>query len=65
MLISALTRKNVAILVKGHLEQPSDAQGIIYLRFNDHVREVASKLIDRRSSAGFVFDSSDIIRATS
>lgn len=35
MLIAALGRPNVAILKKGHLEVPSDAQGIVYLSFND------------------------------
>src|SRR6516225_5467327 len=30
MLLIALKRPNVAILKKGHLEVPSDAQGIIY-----------------------------------
>uniref|UniRef100_UPI0035CF5889 TIR domain-containing protein n=1 Tax=Bartonella sp. AC66GZZY TaxID=3243458 RepID=UPI0035CF5889 len=39
MLISALTRKNVAILRKKDVEIPSDAQGIIYIPFNDHVKE--------------------------
>jgi predicted nucleotide-binding protein len=39
MLISAAGRANVAILKKGHLEVPSDAQGILYIPFNEHVKE--------------------------
>ena len=31
MLIARLGRTNVAILKKGHVEVPSDAQGIVYL----------------------------------
>jgi len=31
MLLSSIGRKNVAILKKGHLDVPSDAQGILYL----------------------------------
>jgi len=32
MLLSSLTRDRVAIIVKGHLELPSDLEGIIRLR---------------------------------
>ena len=39
MLLSSLTRGKVTILVKGHVELPSDAAGIIYIPFNDHVRD--------------------------
>ena len=38
MLLSSIGRKNVAILKKGHVDVPSDAQGILYLGFNDHVK---------------------------
>lgn len=31
MLISSIGRRNIAILVKGHLEKPSDADGILYI----------------------------------
>lgn len=50
MLISALGRPNVAILKKGHIEIPSDAHGIIYIPFNDHVREAGPRLDDRTCS---------------
>ncbi|WP_273759250.1 TIR domain-containing protein [Bartonella sp. ML70XJBT.G] len=56
MLISALTRKNVAILIKQHVEIPSDAQGIIYIPFNDHVKERVPQLADRLMEAGFTID---------
>lgn len=39
MLLASLTRQRMALLVKGHLELPSDLQGIIRLGFNEHVRE--------------------------
>lgn len=38
MLLSSIGRKNVAILKKGHVDVPSDAQGILYLGFNDQAR---------------------------
>lgn len=65
MLISALGRKNVAILKKQHLEVPSDAQGILYIPFNDHVKEAVPKLVDRLRSAGFVLNPEAITRASS
>ena len=65
MLISALGRSNVAILKKGHLEVPSDAQGILYIPFNDHVKETVPKLVDRLRAAGFVMNPENISRAAS
>lgn len=65
MLISAVGRKNVAILKKQHLEVPSDAQGILYIPFNDHVKEAVPKLVDRLRSAGFVLNPEAITRASS
>lgn len=64
MLISAIGRSNVAILKKGHLEVPSDAQGIIYIPFNDHVKEAVPKLVDRLRRAGFVFAPEAITKAS-
>lgn len=65
MLISAVGRGNVAILKKGHLEVPSDAQGILYIPFNDHVKETVPKLADRLRAAGFVLNPEAITRASS
>jgi predicted nucleotide-binding protein len=65
MLISALRRPNVAILKKGHLDVPSDAQGIIYIAFNDHVKEAVPKLADRLNKAGFDIGTAAVTRATS
>lgn len=65
MLISAIGRGNVAILKKGHVEVPSDAQGILYIPFNDHVKETVPKLTDRLRAAGFVLNPDNITRASS
>ncbi|HFG1959350.1 TPA: TIR domain-containing protein, partial [Vibrio cholerae] len=65
MLISAVGRGNVAILKKGHLEVPSDAQGILYIPFNDHVKEAVPKLADRLRAAGFVLNPENITKASS
>lgn len=65
MLISAIGRGNVAILKKGHLEIPSDASGILYIPFNDHVKETVPKLTDRLRAAGFVFNPAAITNASS
>lgn len=63
MLISALSRPNVAILKKGHLEVPSDADGILYIGFNDHVKETVPRLAERLNQAGFKIDASAISKA--
>lgn len=63
MLLASLTRKRVAILVKGHLEQPSDAQGIIYFHFNEHVKEVVPKLVERLRQARFTITPEQISKA--
>lgn len=65
MLMASLTRSKVAILVKGHLEQPSDANGILYLHFNNHVKEVVPKLAEHLRLAGFNIDGSKIAKAAS
>lgn len=65
MLISAVGRGNVAILKKGHLEAPSDAQGILYIPYNEHVKESVPKLADRLRAAGFVLNPENITKASS
>lgn len=64
MLISSLKRANVAILKKGCLEVPSDAEGIIYLPFNNHVKEVVPKLVERLGSAGIAISSKAVVSAS-
>ena len=56
MLLSSLTRARMAIIVKGHVEIPSDLQGIIRLGYNDHIREVVPKLCQRLRDSGFDID---------
>lgn len=51
MLLSSLTRSRMALVVKGHVELPSDLQGIIRFGFNDHIREVLPKLVARLKEA--------------
>ncbi len=64
MVLAALRRQNVVILKKGHIEIPSDIQGIIYIGFNAHVKETVPKLVERLNQAGFNLDASAIARAT-
>lgn len=65
MLISAVGRKNTVILKKGHLEIPSDANGILYLGFNDHVKETVPRLVERLKASGFHIEPSKITNAAS
>ena len=65
MLIAAFGRERVAILRKSDVVVPSDANGIIYLEFKEHVKEAVPKLCDRLQSAGFVLEPVAITRACS
>ena len=62
MLTTAFGRERVAILKKGHVVVPSDASGIIYLPFNNHVKETAAKLCQRLGEAGFDLSSDAIAK---
>ncbi|MBF0456056.1 MAG: nucleotide-binding protein [Magnetococcales bacterium] len=64
MLLSSLTRERMALIVKGHLELPSDLQGIIRLGYNDHIREIVPKLGQRLKESGFDIDASSISTAS-
>ncbi|EGQ8682024.1 nucleotide-binding protein [Vibrio vulnificus] len=65
MLISSIGRKNMAILVKGHLEKPSDADGILYIPFNNHVKETVPRLANRLKDSGFILSPDKIAHASS
>lgn len=64
MLLSSLTRKRMAIVVKGHMEIPSDLQGIIRFGYNDHVREIVPKLCQRLQEVGFDLQPEQIAAAS-
>lgn len=63
MLLSSLTRARMAIIVKGHVEIPSDLQGLIRFGYNDHIREVIPKLCQRLKEAGFSLTAEQIAAA--
>lgn len=63
MLLASLTRTRMAILIKGHLEVPSDLQGIIHFGYNDHIKEIIPKLCQRLQEAGFHIESDKIAAA--
>lgn len=64
MLLSSLTRNRMAICVKGHLELPSDLEGIIRFHYNEHIREIMNKLCRRLQEAGFELNSEQIMQAS-
>ena len=53
MLISAIGRPNVALLMKGCIEIPSDANGILRIPFESDVQETITLLCDHLMQAGF------------
>lgn len=63
MVMASLGRERMVILKKGNLEMPSDVNGVIYLEFNDHVREITTKLAQRMKSAGIAIDDALIASA--
>ena len=65
MLISSIGRKNMAILVKGHLEKPSDADGVLYIAFNNHIKETVPRLANRLKESGFILSPDKITHASS
>ncbi|SDE52642.1 TIR domain-containing protein [Desulfuromonas thiophila] len=65
MLISSIGRRNMAILVKGHIEKPSDADGILYIPFNNHVKETVPRLANRLKESGFVLNPDKVAHASS
>lgn len=56
MVLASLGRDRMVLLKKGALELPTDVNGVIYLEFNDHVKEVAVKLATRMKGAGIQID---------
>jgi predicted nucleotide-binding protein len=64
MIMASLGRERMVILKKGNLEMPSDVNGIIYLEFNEHVKEVAAKLAQRIKNSGIEIDDKLIVSAT-
>lgn len=64
MVMAALGRERMVILKKGALELPSDANGILYIEFNQHVKEIVPKLAQRLQAVGFDIDSGKIVSAS-
>ena len=56
MVLASLGRDRMVLCKKGALEMPTDVNGIIYLEFNEHVKEVAVKLATRMKGAGIEID---------
>jgi len=53
----------MSIVVKGHIEIPSDLQGIVRFGYNDHVKEIIPKLCQRLRELGFDLDPGQIAAA--
>lgn len=61
MVLSRLGRSRVAILVKGEeIEKPSDINGLIYIPFNQSVKEAVNDLAATLQEAGFSIDVRDL-----
>lgn len=56
MFLMKLGTENVAILLKGNIERPSDIEGLIYIPFKDKISEAKNKLAAAMQKAGFQID---------
>lgn len=63
ILIGAVGRENIIVLKKGHLELPSDISGLLYIEFNDSVREKSNDLLQAIRNKGISIDPDDILKA--
>jgi len=48
-----LQRKRVCCLLKGDVEKPSDINGVVYVDFNDSVKEAEGKILKKLRKAGY------------
>ena len=53
----------IIVLKKGHLELPSDISGLLYIEFNDSVKEKSNDLLSALRNKGISIDPDDILRA--
>ena len=63
MLMAAFGRSKVAILKRGDVVMPSDADGILYIPFDAHVKEAVHKLCERLNEAGFELSAEAVLEA--
>ena len=64
MVLARLGRQRVAILVKDTndepIERPTDIEGIIYIPFTEHIKEIGNKLVRRLREVGFSVTADDL-----
>ena len=65
MLLGKLGRPKVAILVKGNVERPSDLGGVLYINYNESIRENGMRLITKLRESGIEINDDDMQSALS
>lgn len=63
MLLASLTRQRMMVIIKGHLELPSDIEGLIRVHYNEHIKEAAVKIAQNLQDAGFYIPAEKITAA--
>ena len=63
MIMASLGREKMVIIKKGAVDMPSDTQGIIYLEYNDNIKDVVPKLVQRMREVGIQVDANKITEA--
>ena len=65
MLLGKLGRQKIAILVKGNVERPSDLGGVLYINYNDGIKDDGMKLISKLRESGIEISEQDVETALS
>jgi predicted nucleotide-binding protein len=51
--VGKLGRNKVTCLLKKPVEQPSDMQGIVYIRFEESIEEIRSEIVKELQATGY------------
>jgi len=65
MQLGKLGRQKIAILVKGNVERPSDLGGVLYINYNDGIKDDGMKLISKLRESGIEISEQDVETALS
>jgi len=63
MVMASLGREKMVLIKRGAVDLPSDTQGMIYLEYNDNIKDIVPKLVQNMIEAGIEVDISRITEA--
>ncbi len=63
MVMASLGREKMVLIKRGAVDLPSDTQGMIYLEYNDNIKDIVPKLVQNMKEAGIDVDINKITEA--